>query len=206
MLIIGISGGSGSGKSTFVEKIAEKLPKTDVVSLPLDNYYKDHSYIPADKRKDVNFDHPDAIDFELLIEHLKILKEGKPVQMPDYSFITSTRSDKTTPVFPKSVIIIEGILTFCNDELREVFDIKIFIDSEPDVRLSRILKRDIYERGKNFAEVLTRYEKIVKPMHLQFIEPSRKYADFIIPCAISDEVSTHFIVTMIKNQLLKQMK
>ena len=203
MLVIGVSGGSGAGKTSFVKKITEKISDIDIENIPLDNYYRDHSHIPAEDRKKINFDHPDAIDFELLLEHLKLLKENKTIEMPQYSYITCKRSDETIKVFPKSVIIIEGILTFANFEVNELLDLKIFIDSEADVRLSRMLKRDIQERDRDFEEVLWRYEEIVKPMHNKYIEPSRKYADFIIPNEVSDEISTNFVVSMIKNRLNK---
>ncbi len=206
MLVIGISGGSGAGKTTFVNKIIEKISEIDIQIIPLDNYYKDHSHIPPDERKNINFDHPDAIDFELLIDHIKLLKAGKNINSPIYSYITCERSKDTVEVSPKSVIIVEGILTYTNSELIELLDIKIFIDSDADVRLSRMLRRDINERDRDFDEVLNRYEKIVKPMHVKYIESSRKFADFIIPNGVSDEISTSFVVSMIKNKLTKQKK
>ncbi|MBN2519564.1 MAG: uridine kinase [Bacteroidales bacterium] len=206
MLFIGIAGGSGSGKTTFVEKLIEKISKIDVALLPQDMYYKDHSHLPPEKRKEVNFDHPDAIDFDLLIQHVQELKKGKSVEMPTYSFKTSSRQAEKVKVFPKTIVIIEGILVLTNEGLRNLLDIKIYIDSDPDVRLINILRRDIYEREKNFAEVLKRYETSVKPMHMKFIKPSKLFADFILPHGISLDISTNFVGTMIKNHLLKKMK
>jgi len=203
MLFIGVSGGSGAGKTSFVKKISEKLSDIDMQNIPLDNYYRDHSHIAPEDLKNVNFDHPEAIDFELLIQHIKLLKNNKPVEMPQYSYITCKRDESTVQIFPKRVIIIEGILTFTNMELNELLDLKIFIDSDADLRLSRMLIRDINERERDYKEVLRRYEEIVKPMHNKYIEPSRKYADFIIPNEVSDEISTNFIVSMIKNRLNK---
>ena len=206
MLIIGIAGGSGAGKTTFVKDLIEKVSKVDVVLMPLDMYYKDNSHIPPEKRKDINYDHPDSIDFDLLLQHLKTMEEGKSVEMPTYSYSLGKRLPETIKIFPKSVVIIEGILTLANDDLKKFLDIKIFIDSDPDVRLMNILQRDVYERERTFPEVLKRYESTVKPMHVKYINPTRVYADFIIPPGISKEISSNFVVTMIQNHLLRKMK
>src|SRR3972149_1477425 len=171
MLFIGVAGGSGCGKTIFVKKLKEKISKIDVVVLPQDMYYKDHSHIPHEERKDVNFDHPDAIDFELLIKHVIDLKEGKSIDMPVYALKSSKRMPETVKLFAKSVVIIEGILVLANEELRKLLDIKIFIDSEPDVRLMNILKRDVYERDWTFPEVLKRYENTIKAMYIKFVNP-----------------------------------
>ena len=181
MLIIGIAGGSGSGKTTVVKAITQQL-KERVVVIPQDSYYKDSSHLPPEERQKVNFDHPDSIDFELLNRHLKELKEGKSIEQPVYSYITCSRSKtETITVDPAEVIIIEGILIFTCKHLREQMDIKIFVDADDDDRLMRVMARDIIERGKTVESVIERYTKTVKPMYLQFIEPSKRYADIIIP-------------------------
>lgn len=206
MLAIGISGGSGAGKTTFVKKLIEKISKVDIAIIPQDRYYKDHSHVSPDKLNDINFDHPDAIDFNLLINHLKMLKKGESIEMPEYSFVSCKRLDKTTKVFPKSMAIVEGILAFATEEIRELLDIKIFLDCDADTRLSRMIMRDVYERERSFSEVLRRYERTVKPMHIKYVDPSRRFADLIIPGGVEEEVNINFAVSMITNHLLKKMK
>ena len=180
MFIVGVAGGTGSGKTTLVRHIAENLPAGKVVVIPQDAYYKDNSHIPFEKRRDINFDHPDSVDFDLLIRHVKQLKKGRPVRQPGYSFLTYTRSARTLRVNPAPVIILEGILVLTNKDLRELIDIKVFVDASPGERLARIIRRDMEERGRTETEVLDRYDRTVKPMHLQFIEPSRQFADIIV--------------------------
>jgi len=180
MIIVGIAGGTGSGKTTLVRHIAGQLPAGKVVVIQQDAYYKDNSHIPFKERRDINFDHPDAVDFNLLTRHLRILKKGKPVKKPEYSFLTCTRSAYTFTVEPAPIIILEGILILVNEVLRELIDLKVYVDAGPVERLARIIKRDMEERGRTEAEVLERYERTVGPMHLQFIEPSRQFADIII--------------------------
>ena len=181
MLVIGIAGGSGSGKTTVVRALTEQLNEK-VVVLPQDSYYKDSSHLPLEERQKVNFDHPDSIDFPLLISQLSQLKEGKTIEQPVYSYLTCSRSKtETVTVTPAEVIIIEGILIFTCAELRNQMDIKIFVDADDDDRLMRIMTRDIEERGRDMEAVMSRYSKVVKPMYLQFIEPSKRYADIIIP-------------------------
>ena len=181
MLIIGIAGGSGSGKTTVVKALTDQL-KERVVVIPQDSYYKDSSHLPMEERQKVNFDHPDSIDFDLLVRHLKELKAGRSIEQPVYSYITCSRSKtETITVNPAEVIIVEGILIFCCAELRNQMDIKIFVDADDDDRLMRVMARDIIERGKTVETVIQRYSRTVKPMFLQFIEPSKRYADVIIP-------------------------
>ena len=201
MLIIGIAGGSGSGKTTVVKAITQQL-KERVVVIPQDSYYKDSSHLPPEERQKVNFDHPDSIDFELLNRHLKELKEGKSIEQPVYSYITCSRSKtETITVDPAEVIIIEGILIFTCKHLREQMDIKIFVDADDDDRLMRVMARDIIERGKTVESVIERYTKTVKPMYLQFIEPSKRYADIIIPQGGHNKVAIDVISATIEKSL-----
>ncbi|MGL2964331.1 uridine kinase [Flavobacterium sp. RSB2_4_14] len=181
MLIIGIAGGTGSGKTTVVHQIMNELPETEVGVLSQDSYYKENSNLSFEERALVNFDHPRAIDFELLVQHLKDLKEGKTIEQPVYSFITHNRTDDTIITHPRKVMIVEGILILVNPELRDLFDVKVFVHADSDERLIRRLKRDIAERGRDMEEVLNRYQTTLKPMHQQFIEPTKAYADIIIP-------------------------
>ena len=181
MLIIGIAGGTGSGKTTVVRKILERLPEGEVVVLPQDSYYKDSSHLPLEERLEMNFDHPDSIEWELLVKHLDELKKGNSIHQPIYSYLTCTRSEETIPVAPCKVIIIEGILILTNAKLRKMMDLKVFVDADADDRLIRVINRDIVERGRSVNRVMERYEHTVKPMHLQFIEPTKRFADLIIP-------------------------
>lgn len=203
MLVIGIAGGSGSGKTTVVQAITKQL-KENVVVIPQDSYYKDSSYLPLEERQKVNFDHPDSIDFELLNRQLHELKEGKIIEQPIYSYLTCSRSrTETVTVKPADVIIIEGILIFTCAELRNQMDIKIFVDADDDDRLMRIMARDIMERGKTVETVIQRYSKTVKPMYLQFIEPSKRYADIIIPQGGHNKVAIDIISATIEKALHK---
>ncbi|MBZ4043137.1 uridine kinase [Flavobacterium hibisci] len=181
MLIIGIAGGTGSGKTTVVHQIMNELPGTEVGVISQDSYYKETHNLSFDERALINFDHPRAIDFELLVKHLKALKAGETIDQPVYSFIQHNRTDDTVSTHPRKVMIVEGILILTNPELRDMFDIKIFVHADSDERLIRRLKRDISERGRDIDEVLNRYQNTLKPMHEQFIEPSKAFADIIIP-------------------------
>ncbi|MBQ0087444.1 MAG: uridine kinase [Bacteroidales bacterium] len=182
MLVIGIAGGSGSGKSTVVREIIKRVPSTEqVVVIPQDSYYKDQSHLSMDERQALNFDHPDSIDFDLLNRQLAELKSGKAVEQPQYSYLTCSRLAETVRVEPADIVIIEGILVFCNKKLRDQMDIKIYVDADDDDRLMRIIERDIAQRGKTVPWVIDRYNKTVKPMHLEFIAPSKRYADIIVP-------------------------
>ena len=201
MLIIGIAGGSGSGKTKVVKAITEQL-KDRVVVIPQDSYYKDLSHCTEQEKKEHNFDHPDSIDFDLLCQHLKELKEGKTIEQPVYSYITCSRSqDETVTVAPADVIIVEGILIFTCSKLRKQMDIKIFVDADDDDRLMRVMSRDIIERGKTVEWVIDRYTKTVKPMFLQFIEPSKRYADIIIPQGGHNKVAIDVISATIEKSL-----
>ena len=201
MLIIGIAGGSGSGKTTVVKALTDQL-KERVVVIPQDSYYKDSSHLPMEERQKVNFDHPDSIDFDLLVRHLKELKAGRSIEQPVYSYITCSRSKtETITVNPAEVIIVEGILIFCCAELRNQMDIKIFVDADDDDRLMRVMARDIIERGKTVETVIQRYSRTVKPMFLQFIEPSKRYADVIIPQGCHNKVAIDVIAATIEKSL-----
>ncbi len=205
MLIIGIAGGTGSGKTTVVQKLKCLLKKEDYVVIPQDAYYKDSGHLTAEEKAVHNFDHPDSIDFDYLIEQLNELKEGKSVQQPVYSYVTCERSKtETVTVHPAHIIIIEGILVFTCEKLRDMMDIKIFVDADADDRLSRVISRDIVERGKDVAWVLRRYEQTVKPMHLQFIEPSKRYADIIIPQGGHNKVAVQMLHAIIDKALKEQ--
>ena len=204
MLIIGIAGGSGSGKTTVVKAITEQL-KEKVVVIPQDSYYKDSSHLSEEEKKEMNFDHPDSIDFELLNKQLKMLREGVSIEQPVYSYITCSRSKtETITVNSAEVIIIEGILIFTCKKLRDLLDIKIFVDADDDDRLMRVMARDIIERGKTVETVIERYTKTVKPMYLQFIEPSKRYADIIIPQGGHNKVAIDILTATIEKSLMKQ--
>ena len=201
MLIIGIAGGTGSGKTTVVRKIIERLPKGEVAVLPQDSYYRDSSHLPLEKRQEINFDHPNSIEFELLQDHLKQLKTGVAINQPIYSYLTCTRSEETIPVQPTEVVIIEGILALTQPELRDLMDIKVFVDCDADDRLNRVIKRDIVERGRSVDKVLDRYEEVLKPMHLQFIEPTKRYADIIVPQGGNNHVAIDILTQFIQKNL-----
>ncbi|MEJ6736509.1 MAG: uridine kinase [Flavobacteriales bacterium] len=203
MIIIGIAGGTGSGKTTVVTKIANSLPQENVTVLPQDAYYKDNSELTFEERQKINYDHPNSIDFNLLLNHIKTLKETKEINQPIYSYITHSRSYDYKVVHPKEILIIEGILVFTNEELRKLCDIKIFVHTDADDRLIRRLKRDITERGRDVEEILNRYEKTLKPMHNQFIEPTMKYADMIVPVGGENKVAIDILVSMIKEKIGK---
>ncbi|HAH59999.1 MAG: uridine kinase [Lentimicrobium sp.] len=198
MLIIGIAGGSGCGKSTVVKQIIKKLPKDSVTVIPQDSYYKDNGHLSPEERARINFDHPSSIEFNLLVKHLDMLKAGETIGMPIYSYLTCARAKETIPVHPREVVIVEGILIMSNPRVRDRMDIKVFVDAEPDDRLMRIIRRDIEERGRSFVQVLDHYEKFVKPMHLQFIEPSKRYADIIIPQGGANHVAIDILTSRIK--------
>lgn len=201
MLIIGIAGGTGSGKTTVVKKLMERLPEGEVVVLPQDSYYRDSSHLPLEERLEINFDHPDSIEFELLVKHLNDLKKGITVQQPIYSYLSCTRSAETIPIHPYRVIIIEGILVLTNPELRELMNLKVFVDADADDRLIRVINRDIIERGRSVNKVMERYECTVKPMHLQFIEPSKRFADLIIPQGGNNHIAIDILTKYIENKL-----
>ena len=199
MLVIGIAGGTGSGKTTVVRKIVESLPAGEVVVLPQDSYYKDSSHVPVEERQFINFDHPDAFDWDLLSEQLAMLKEGKTIEQPTYSYITCTRQKETIHIEPREVVIVEGILALCDDKLREQMDLKIFVDADSAERLIRVISRDIAERGRTAEVVMERYTRVLKPMHQQFIEPTKRYADLIIPEGGNNKVAIDILKTFIQS-------
>ncbi len=201
MLIIGIAGGTGSGKTTVVRKILERLPEGEVVVLPQDSYYKDSSHLPLEERLEMNFDHPDSIEWELLVKHLDELKKGNNIQQPIYSYLTCTRSEETIPVKPCKVIIIEGILILTNAKMRKMMDLKVFVDADAVDRLIRVINRDIVERGRSVNRVMERYEHTVKPMHLQFIEPTKRFADLIVPQGGNNHIAIDILTKYIENRL-----
>lgn len=201
MLIIGIAGGTGSGKTTVVRKIIQSLPEGEVTVIPQDSYYRDNSNLPLEERLKLNFDEPAAIEFELLVNQLKDLKAGKPVEQPIYSYLTCTRSKETIPIQPRDVIIVEGILILCDEELRNMMDMKVFVDADADDRLIRVINIDIIERGRTVEMVIDRYEKVLKPMHLQHIEPTKRYADLIIPQGGNNLVAIDILTNFIAHKL-----
>jgi uridine kinase len=180
-VIIGIAGGSGSGKTTVANAILKAVGRENIAYLPHDAYYKDLSDLPPIQRKQINFDHPDSLDNDLLIRHIQLLKEHKPIEMPVYDFTTDSRTEQTIQIKPHRVIIVEGILIFADPKLRELFDVRLFVDTDADIRFIRRLERDITERGRTTENVINQYLKTVRPMHLEFVEPSKRYADVIIP-------------------------
>ena len=204
MLLIGIAGGSGSGKTTVVKKIIESLPKNSVSVISQDAYYKDNGHLSAEEKKKINFDHPSSIEFNLLIEHLDQLKEGKTIGMPIYSYVTCARAKETNPVHPTKVIIVDGILILTNSRLRKRLDIKIYVDADADDRLMRIIWRDIEERGRSFGEVLKHYDTFVKPMHLLFIEPNKRYADIIIPQGGKNQIAIDILKSRIREKIREE--
>ena len=201
MIIIGIAGGTGSGKTTVVRKIVNSLKPGEVVLLPQDSYYKDSSHVPAELRQQINFDHPDAFDWPLLLQHIQMLKEGKSIEQPVYHYQTSSRLAETIHVEPRPVIIIEGSLALCDPDLRNMMDLKIFVDADPDERLIRVIQRDVVERGRTAEAVMERYTRVLKPMHQQFIEPTKRYADLIIPEGGNNEIAIHILKMYIEKHL-----
>jgi uridine kinase len=201
MLIIGIAGGSGSGKTTVVNKIVEALPKNSVAVIPQDAYYYDNGHLSQEEKLQINFDHPNSIEWNLLNNHLDKLKKGESISMPIYNYVTCARAEETISVEPKKVIIVEGILILNNPELRKRLNIKLFVSTENDDRLIRIIRRDSIERGRSYNDVLEHYETYVKPMHQQFIEPSKRHADVIIPEGGKNQVAIDIVVSRIKMNL-----
>ncbi len=181
MIIIGIAGGTGSGKTTVVKRIVESLPPDEVAVLPLDSYYKDSSHIPPEERQSINFDHPDAFDWELLSRHIAMLRRGEAIEQPVYSYLTCTRQPQTIHVEPHKVVIVEGILALSDKRLNRLMDLRVFVDADPDERLIRVIQRDVIERGRTAEAVMERYMRVLKPMHIEFIEPAKRIADLIVP-------------------------
>ena len=204
MLIIGIAGGTGSGKTTVVNKIINSLPTGEVAVIPQDSYYKDSSHIPPEERSKINFDEPAAIEWPLLVEHLEQLKEGKAIEMPTYSYLTCTRQPETVRVEPRDVVIVEGILVLNDEVLRGMMDVKVFVDADADDRLIRVIARDCVHRGRTPQMVIDRYEQILKPMHCQYIEPSKRFADLIVPQGDSNTVAIRLLTDYIESRLKRK--
>jgi uridine kinase len=201
MLIIGIAGGTGSGKTTVVKKIISSLPKDQVAVIPQDSYYWDSSHVPVEERSKINFDEPAAIEWPLLIKHLNELKQGKAVEVPTYSYLTCTRQPETVRVEPCKVVIVEGILVLNDEYLRDMMDVKVFVDASADDRLIRVISRDCIERGRTPEMVINRYQEVLKPMHDLYIEPSKKYADLIVPQGGNNEVAIKLLTDYIASRL-----
>ncbi len=199
-LIIGVAGGTGSGKTTIANAIRTAIDHPQMALIQHDAYYRDAGHLPLDERARINFDHPDALETELLVRHLEELIAGRPVEVPVYDFATHTRRPAGTPLRPAKVVIVEGILIFCDRALRDLMDLKIFVDTDDDLRFIRRLKRDIQERGRSLDSVVAQYLGTVRPMHAAFVEPSRKYADIIIPEG-HNPASTALVVTLIRQKL-----
>ncbi len=203
MLIIGIAGGSGSGKTTVVHRIMSSFSRDQVTIVSQDSYYKDNSHIPLAERSNINFDHPNSIEFDLLVQHLTDLRKGLAIEEPTYDYITSTRLKETIHIEPNHVIIVEGILLFTDKRVRDLCDIKVFVDAEPDDRLIRIIERDMRERGRTAHQVIERYA-LVKEMHIQFIEPTKRFADLIVPQGGENQVAIDMMVATIRQKLLQE--
>lgn len=201
MFIIGIAGGTGSGKTTVVRKIMERLPEGEVCFISQDNYYKDSSHIPPEDRQKINFDEPAAFDWNLLIDHLKALKAGKAIEVPTYSYLTCTRQEETVHMEPHDVVLIEGILVLSDPRVRKMMDIKVFVDADGDDRLIRVISRDCVERGRTPEMVIDRYQRVLKPMHMQHIEPTKRYANIIVPEGGHNEVAINLLTDYIKSRL-----
>lgn len=200
-MIIGVTGGSGSGKTTVVRRIVESLPSNSVLVIPQDAYYKDGSHLPFEERARRNYDHPLAFDNDLLIEHVQSLKRGERVQQPIYSFITHSRLSDSLPIDPHPCVIVEGILILEDERLRNLLDIKVYVDTDADVRFIRRLRRDIVERGRSVESVMDQYLTTVRPMHLQFTEPTRRYADLVVPEGGDNEVAIELLASRVRHML-----
>ena len=201
MLIIGIAGGTGSGKTTVVRKIIESLPKDEVAVIPQDCYYKDNAHIPLDERLKMNYDEPASIEWSLLANHVRELKEGKAIEMPTYDFITCSRLRETIHVEPRDVVVVEGILVLTDKELRDMMDVKVFVDADADDRLIRVISRNCIERGRTPQMVIDRYEAILKPMHQMYIEPSKRNADLLVPQGADNRVAVQLLTDYIESRL-----
>lgn len=200
-LIIGIAGGSGSGKSTVASNVAELLTTSSVAFIDMDAYYKNFTSLSLDERRKLNWDHPDAFDYDLLTLHLQQLADREPIAKPVYDFVTHLRSDNTVGVEPSDVIVIDGILLFVDERVRELCDVKVFVDADADIRLIRRIQRDLNKRGRPLGEIIEQYLSTVQPMHLQFVEPSKRYADIIVPRGGHNAVAIEMIVAKIKQRL-----
>ena len=198
-LVFGVAGGSGSGKTTVVRKIMDALGDTDVVVLEHDRYYRDHPELRLEERASLNYDHPNSLDTDLLVSHLRELRAGRAVDIPVYDFSLHARKAETTPIRPGTAIIVEGILIFTDKVLRSLMDVKVFVDTDGDTRFIRRLERDVAERGRTVSSVIDQYLSTVKPMHLEFVEPSKRYADVIIPEGGHNQVAVDMLLTLIRS-------
>lgn len=206
MLVIGIAGGTGSGKTTVVRKIIESLPAGEVVVMPQDSYYKDNAHIPLETRLKMNYDEPASIEWTLLTDHIMKLREGKSIEMPTYDFLTCSRQKETVHVEPKEVIVVEGILVLTDKTLRDMLDVKVYVDADADERLIRVIRRDCVERGRTPEMVIDRYQETLKPMHELYIEPSKRYADLIIPQGGGNNVAIKLLTDYIRSLLPSSAK
>lgn len=200
-IVIGVAGGTGSGKTTVANRILQRVGAEHIACIPHDAYYRDHSHLPARLRDQVNYDHPDSLETELLTEHLKELRAGHSVEIPIYDFTTHTRTPQTHRVEPAPVILVEGILVFVEPALRDLFDVKLYVDTDADVRFIRRLQRDVEQRGRSVESVCEQYLSTVRPMHLEFVEPSKRYADVIIPEGGFNEVAIEMVAARIRGLL-----
>jgi uridine kinase len=204
-IVIGITGGSGSGKTTVVKKILDFFPGNEVAVISQDAYYRDNSNLSMEERRKINFDHPNSIEFELLVKHIEALKKGLAIEEPTYDYVTSTRQQKTTRIEPRHIVIVEGILLFTDAQIRNLCNIKVYVDADSDDRVIRIIERDMLERGRSAQDVINRYQ-IVKAMHEQFIEPTKRFADLIIPQGGENHIAIDVLVSMIQQKLHIQSK
>jgi uridine kinase len=203
-LVIGIAGGSGSGKSTVARNVARAITAASVAFIDMDAYYMNYAHLPIEERRKVNWDHPDAFDWELLVEQLSRLAEGHAIEKPVYDFVTHTRSGRTVKIPPAEVVVVDGILLFVDPRVRDLCDVKVFVDAESDIRLIRRIRRDMVKRGRPLDEILEQYLSTVQPMHLQFVEPSKRYADVIVPRGGHNAVAIEMIVAKIQRRLAAQ--
>jgi uridine kinase len=204
-IVIGVAGGTGSGKTTVANEILQRVGADQIAYIPHDAYYRDLAHLPSHERKRINYDHPDSLESELLVDHLKELRAGRAVEIPVYDFTTHTRTQETRRVGPAPVILVEGILVFTEPRLRAQFDVKLYIDTDADVRFIRRLRRDIEERGRSVESVCSQYLSTVRPMHLEFVEPSKRYADVIIPEGGFNEVAIDMVATRIRGMLTERL-
>lgn len=203
-MIIGICGGTGSGKTTIARQIVENVGPKKVILIEQDSYYRNLADLPLDERHQANFDHPDSIDSDLLVNHIKRLKAGDPIEMPLYDMVTHTRRDETESIKPKPVTIIEGILIFAEARLLDLLDLRVFVETPDDIRLMRRLRRDVTERGRSFERTLEQYEKTIRPMHFEFVEPSKRHADIIIPEGAQTGISIEVLCSIVREKLSKE--
>ncbi len=203
-MIIGICGGTGSGKTTIARRIVETVGAENVVLVEQDSYYRNLSDMPLDERHHANFDHPDSIDSDLLVNHLKRLRNGQTIDMPIYDFVSHTRRDESSMIEPKPVVIVEGILIFAESAILDLLDVRVFVDTPDDIRLIRRLRRDVQERGRSFERTLWQYEHTIRPMHYEFVEPSKRHADIIIPENGNPDITTDFLCGLVREKLQKE--